>query len=67
MIVSSPIIVVLGILVITCFILYLPIDLIIYLFKYKNDRYELLISLKRYKDNKERKKSKENNEEASQA
>ena len=67
MIIFSPIIIVLCVLAITCFILYLPIDLIIYLFKYKNDKYELLISLKRYKDNKERKKLKENNEEASQA
>ena len=67
MIIFSPVIIVLCTLAIISFILYLPIDLIIYLFKYKNDRYELLISLKRYKDNKERKKSKENNEEASQA
>lgn len=47
------------------FILYLPIDLIIYLFKYKKEcHYELLITLKRYKENKEKKK---NYEEASQA
>ncbi len=65
MIIFSPIIIILCILMVISFILYLPIDLIIYLFKYKKEcHYELLITLKRYKENKEKKK---NYEEASQA